>query len=119
MSQPDVATEEHRSNLDRLNSLRNHWTQFGEDSSSVAIDYARTAVHAGIELVTKLPLPPTNSLYANFTDETRLKVTIDSLLQLLAAAERDDHTESAAACDDSDSAQYAAFADETGKLDDI
>ncbi len=108
------ATPDHRRDVRRLNSLRNHWTHFGEDGSSVSVGLARIAVRAGIKLVVELSPTSSSGLYRNRTDEARHEVAISSLLRLLAAAEADD----AAPTDDDDDAQYAELEARFAALDD-
>lgn len=110
----EIATPEHQRDVRRLNSLRNHWTHFGEDGSSVSINLARIAVRAGIKLVVELSPTSSSGLYGNRTDETRHEVAISSLLRLLDAAEADDTVPSTEEGD----AEMAAFEAHLAALDD-
>lgn len=109
-----TTASEHRRDVQRLNSLRNHWTHFGEDGSSVSINLARIAVRAGIMLVVEFTPTSPNGLYRNRTDEARHEVAVSSLLRLLAATEADD----AAPTDGDDDAQYAELEARFAALDD-
>lgn len=86
----DIAASEHRKNVRRLNSLRNHWIHFGEDGSSVSIGLARIAVQAGIKLVLELSPTSASGLYHSRTNEARYEIAVTSLLRLLEAAQVDD-----------------------------
>lgn len=86
----DTSGADRRRDVRRLNSLRNHWTHFGDDGSSVSINLARVSVRAGVQLVVALCPTSSSWLYRNQTDQARHDVAISSLLRLLDAAEADE-----------------------------
>ncbi len=84
-----VATEAHKTSLERLNYLRNHWTHFGEAGSSVAVEMARSASLAGIRLVDQLLPTSTEYFSSSLIDASRQRAVVSSLLALLALDDLD------------------------------
>lgn len=73
-------THEMELDLNRLIHHRDHWSHFGDASSSISVASARGAVQAALDLIAELPLP---APLLDEGHEHRRKVTLAALRELL------------------------------------